>query len=171
MVGGACAHPIHALELFKRRYDIEYGRAADALRMIQCQTVGYPRASIMSGDVELLEAECAHYLDQIQCHRPLGVGQMVMVAAGLAAGAITAKVWRDDREVFCQLGRHLVPHYVGLRVAMDEHERSAIAASRYRLFGSGGFDAFSSISFERSFLHPAFLRTDRCLAEDWSRLA
>ena len=53
---------------------------------------------------------------------------MLWVAFDLGAVAVAAQVWADHGVVFCQTGRNLVPHGVGLRVAVEHQQRRAGAA-------------------------------------------
>ena len=52
---------------------------------------------------------------------------MVGIAVGLTAVAIAAEVGDDDSEILGELGGDLVPHDVGLGVAVEEEQGWAAA--------------------------------------------
>ena len=101
---------------------------ADALRVVECESIGDARAPIVPDDIEAIETKRSHHLDQVERHRALGIGQVLGVGGRLAAGAITAQVGRDDREALGEARRDLVPHHMSLRIAVNEEQRRAVAA-------------------------------------------
>src|ERR1700761_3992923 len=74
---------------------------------------------------EALVAEFAHDEDLVVGHRAFGVRVVSRTARRFAAVAVAAQVGEDDHVVFGQDGGDVVPHHVGLRVAVQEQDGGA----------------------------------------------
>jgi hypothetical protein len=112
----------------QRRRDVEHGDAAHAPAMVARQAMRHPAAAVVANDVEALVAERAHHLGHVLGHRALGIVGVVGQALGLGGIAIAAQVRADNGVVARELRRHLVPHGVGLRIAMQEQHGLAAPA-------------------------------------------
>ena len=92
-------------------------------------------AAVVADDVEAIEAQRRHHLDLIP--RRGALAMLVEVVGGrLAAVAVAAQVRHHHRVVRGKRRRHLVPHHVGLRVAVEQEERRALAAL-HQIYGGG----------------------------------
>jgi hypothetical protein len=94
-------------------------------REVEDEPVGDTGAAVVTDEPEGLEAERLHDLDLVPRHRPLRVARVVCAAVGLRAVAVATQVCRDDREALGEARRHLVPHGVRLRVAVEKKHRRA----------------------------------------------
>jgi hypothetical protein len=92
--------------------------------MVEAQPMHDARAAVVSHHGEAIEAERGHRLDLVLRHRALGVVARIR----LLAVAVAAQVRRDDRAAFGEPGRHLVPHDMRLRIAVQQQHRRAFAA-------------------------------------------
>ena len=105
--------------------DVQHRDLGDRLRVVEGHPVADPGSPVVADDGELVEAELAHDLDLVCRHRALGVGLVDMAARGLAAVAVAAEVGEDDGVVFGEDGGDVMPHDVGLRVAVEQQDRAA----------------------------------------------
>jgi hypothetical protein len=112
------------------------------------QAVGHPRAAVVPGDGEPVEAERRHRLDLVERQRPLGIGREIGAGQRLRAVAIAAQIGRDDGEVLGQARRHLAPHRMGLRVAVQQQQRRAAAAGHQVDARARGLDPLPAKSGE-----------------------
>ena len=112
--------------------DVEDGELGDRPRVVQGHAVGDARAPVVARHGEALEAEFAHHQDLVVGHRALGVGVMGGAAGRLAAVAVTAQVGEDDHVVLGQDGGDVVPHDVGLRVAVQQQDGGARFVAAYQ---------------------------------------
>jgi len=104
------------------------------MRVVEGQPVRHPGAAIVADDGELVEAELAHHQRLIPRHRALGVGVVGRAAGRLAAVAVPAQVGQDDRVILGEDRGDMVPHHVGLRVAVQQqHRRAALVAAHQRV--------------------------------------
>ena len=110
------------------RHNVQGGQLADAFRVVFGQAVRHPRAPVVAAQEKGLKPQPGHGVNLILGHGALGVVGMVGVAGGLAAVAIAAQVGGHDGEIRGQPGGDLVPHRMGLRVAVQQQERRAAAA-------------------------------------------
>lgn len=76
-----------------------------------------PRAAVVPGDEEGLEAEPRHGFELVPGHGAEGVIRVVGQSARLAAVAVAPQIGRDHGEILREPGRHLVPHDVRRRIA------------------------------------------------------
>jgi hypothetical protein len=123
------------------RDDVEDGELRHRLREVQGHPVGHPGAPVVADDRELLEAEIAHHQRLVPRHRALGVALVGGAAGRLATVAVTAQVGEHDRVVKGEDGRDVVPHHVGLRVAVQQQDgRATVVAADQRVnpYPSGG---------------------------------
>jgi hypothetical protein len=133
--------PVGEAELQVRRaqgvaggHDVQHRELGDQVGVVERQPVGYPGASVVAHDGELVEAELAHHQRLVPRHRALGVGLMRRAAGRLAAVAVTAQVGQDDRMILGENRGDVVPHDVGLRVAVQQqHGRAALVAAHQRV--------------------------------------
>ncbi len=89
--------------------------------------MGDPRAPVVAGQEEALEPEPRHEADLVPGHDFLGVGFVVALIARLAAVTLTSQIGGDDGKVFRQGRRDLVPHGVGLRIAVQQEQPGPLA--------------------------------------------
>ena len=75
-----------------------------------------------------------------------------IVGGRLAAVAVAAQVGRYHRVVRGKRRRHLVPHHVGLRVAVEQEERRAPAAFHQIDGGGRGLDPGLGEAVEHAWL-------------------
>jgi len=81
----------------------------------------------MPGDGEFVEAERLHHLDLVERQRPLRIIDEIRPAA--VSSCRRSRADRDDDgEVLGQKRRHLTPHHMRLRVAVDQQQRRPVAA-------------------------------------------
>ena len=92
---------------------------------LYCYAVGDAGAPVVTRHGKALKAELAHHQDLVVGHRALGVGIVSRTARRLAAVAEAAQVGEDDHVVLGQDGGHVVPHDVGLRVAVQQQDGGA----------------------------------------------
>jgi len=135
----------HALvdifEPIKGRDDVEQGGAFDALGMIPQQPVRDAGAAVVPRHAKALEAERLHRLDLVLRQCALGVGGKIGPGRRLRTVAVAAQVGDHQREVLRQSRRHLAPHHMRLRIAVQQEQRRP-AATRHQVdFGTGGGDA------------------------------
>ena len=119
---------VGAPEMLGGRQDVEHRQLQHALRVVERQAIGAAPAAVVPGDEERLEPELAHHRDLVARHRPLRVRRVVGRGRRLRAVAVAAQIGRHHREVARQARRHLVPHHVGLRMAVQQQERRPAAA-------------------------------------------
>ena len=101
-------------------------------------------APVVATQEERIEPQVLHGVHQILRHRPLGVVEVLRVALRLAAVAVAAQVGAHNRKVLGQPVRDLVPHGVGLRVAVQQQQRRPVAAP----------DEIHDLAASRFNLHP-----------------
>ena len=89
-----------------------------------------PGSAVVAHHGELAEAQIAHHQDLVPRHRALAVGLVARAAGGLATVAVAAQVGQDDGVVFGEYGGHVMPHDVGLRVAVQQEHGTAGAADQ-----------------------------------------
>ena len=82
-------------------------------------------AAVVAGHRELVEAEIAHHDHLVARHGALGVPLVPGAARGLAAVPVAAEVGEDYRVVFGEGGSDVMPHDVGLRIAVQQQDRAA----------------------------------------------
>jgi hypothetical protein len=87
------------------------------------------RAAIVPDYRESLEAQRAHDFHLVQRHRALRLIDMIVAVRRFAAVAVASEVGHDHGESLCQPRRDLVPHHVGLRIAVQEQEWWTAAAA------------------------------------------
>ena len=88
--------------------------------MILGQPVGNPGSPVVGDQEEGVESQLLHHLHLVLRHSPLGVGQVLRIAVGLAAVPVSPQVGGDHRKFFGQSRRYLVPYGMGLRVAVEQ---------------------------------------------------
>jgi hypothetical protein len=129
--------PVGEAELHVRRaegvaggHDVQHRELGDQVGVVKRQSVAHPGAAVVANHGELVEAELAHDQRLVPRHRALGVGLMGRAARRLAAVAIAAQVGEDDRMILGEDRGDVVPHDVGLRVAVQQQDgRAALVAS------------------------------------------
>jgi hypothetical protein len=88
--------------------------------MASVGAVADPGAAVVAGHGEFLETKRSHDLGLILGHGALRIGLVIVATGRLGAVAVAAQVGQHDGEAFGQGGRDLVPHDLGLRVAMEQ---------------------------------------------------
>src|SRR6266496_4087484 len=88
--------------------------------MIERQPIRDTTAAIVSGDGEARKAQMLHYIDHVARHRALGIGRMVRRGRRTTASPIPAKICAHDGEMTGKERRHLSPHHVCLRKAVQQ---------------------------------------------------
>ena len=108
-------------------------------------------AAVVAHDVEAMETQRGHHLDLIPRRGALAM-LVEVVGCRLAAVAVAAQVRHHHRVVRGKRRRHLVPHHVGLRVAVEQEERRALAAFHQIDGGGRGLDPGLGEAFEHAWL-------------------
>jgi hypothetical protein len=121
---------VGVLEGVPGRDDVQYRELGDHIRVVECHPVTDPGAAVVARHGELLKAQIAHHQHLVPGHRALAVGLMAGAAGGLAAVAVAAQVGQDHGVVFGEHGGHVMPHDVGLRVAVQQQHGTAAAADQ-----------------------------------------
>ena len=111
-----------------RRHDVEHRQVCDLVRVIERQALADAPAAVVADNGEARVAVVLHHLDHVERHRALRVVRVIFRVLGLAAVAVAAQVRHDDRVVFREVGRDLVPGHVRLRRAVDQEQRRTVAA-------------------------------------------
>ncbi len=106
--------------------------------MVEREPVGDAAAAIVAREREAHMAERRHELHHHGRHGALGVGRVVASRLRNGRPAVAGEVGDHQGEMPGQLGRHLVPHHIGLGVAVQQQERRpAAAGAREDLAGRG----------------------------------
>jgi hypothetical protein len=98
----------------------------DRRRVVEAGADGDQRAPVVAGQGEPVMAQLVRQRDDVGGHGPLGVD----VAHRLVARAVAAQVGTDDGVVGGEVRGDVPPHEVGLREAVQQHDRAARAADR-----------------------------------------
>jgi hypothetical protein len=117
--------PVGVAEGVPGRHDVEHRELGDRLRVVERHPVADAGAAVVSHHGELLKAQLAHHQHLVPGHRALGVGLVVAAARGLAAVPVAAQVGEDHGVVFGEDGGDVMPHDMGLRVAVQQQHRAA----------------------------------------------
>jgi hypothetical protein len=123
-----CAGDPHALVLLHGGDDIEHRQLLRPRRVVERESVGDPRAAVVPGERKAFVAEQFHDLHQVPGRRPLAIGVKRSAGRRFRAVAVAAHVGTHDGEILGQRGGDLVPHDVGLRIAMNQQERRPVSA-------------------------------------------
>jgi hypothetical protein len=121
---------VGVLEGVPGRDDVQYREPGDRVLVVERHPVTDPGSAVVTRHGELVEAQIAHHHDLVPRHRALAVGLMARAAGGLAAVAVAAQVGQDNGVVFGEYGGHVMPHDVGLRVAVQQQHGTAGAADQ-----------------------------------------
>ena len=97
-------------------------------------------AAVMAGEVETSMPERLHHVDHRGGHGALGIGRVIGAGVGRRRPAVARQVRDHEGEVLLQLISDLVPHHVGLRVAMEQQQRRPAAARAHKDFPGRGID-------------------------------
>jgi hypothetical protein len=123
------------------RHDVEHAQLLDPLGVVERHAVRDAAAAVVAGDHEAVEAELGHRRDLVGGGRALAVAGVVVAVGGMAAVAVAAQVAGDHGEALGQPGRHLVPHEMGLRIAVQQQERRPRASAHQVDLALRGGDA------------------------------
>ena len=91
--------------------------------MVTGEAVGDPRAAVVAGDGEPLEAERRHRLDLILGQGTLRIIDVIRPSRRLRAVAVAAQIGDHDSELDGEARSQFAPHQMGLRVAVQQQER------------------------------------------------
>jgi hypothetical protein len=122
--------PAGVLEGVPGRDDVQHRELGDRIRVVECHPVTDPGAAVVARHGELLKAQIAHHQHLVPGHRALAVGLVAGAAWGLAAVAVATQVGQDHGMVFGEYWGHVMPHDVGLRVAVQQQHGTAAAADQ-----------------------------------------
>ncbi len=114
---------VHRVPHVQRRQDIEAEQVGDVVRVVEPGPERDQRAAVVPGQSEPVVAESRGQRDDIGGHRALRVRRTAV--GRLVAGAVAAQVGADHRVVAGQVGRDVPPDQVGLREAVQQHDRAA----------------------------------------------
>ena len=120
-------HIRHAVHMFRRR-DVEHRQPRDPIRIVGGQTMGDTPTPVMADDGVAIKPQVRHQARQVPRHGALGIGRMVRVRRRLAAVAVTAQIGHDQGVMPRHQGRQLVPHGMGLRIAVQQQNRRPLAS-------------------------------------------
>ena len=138
--------PVQLLPVIIGRRDIEHREFRQPAGMIERQPIRHPPAAVVTGEREMHMAELLHRLHHHLRHRALGVGRMVVVAAGHVRPAIARQVGDDQRELVRQLRRDRMPHHMRRRKSVQQQQRRPLAADAGKDAARRGVDPFGGIS-------------------------
>jgi len=127
---GEAEFPAGVLEGVPGRDDVQYRELGDRIRVVERHPVTDPAAAVVARHGELLKAQIAHHQHLVPGHRALAVGLVAGAAGGLATVAVAAQVGQDHGMVFGEYWGHVMPHDVGLRVAVQQQHGTAAAADQ-----------------------------------------
>jgi hypothetical protein len=112
-----------------RGNDVEERDFADAIRMVECQSMRRACAPVMTRKKKPVMAKCCHDIDLILSHDAKRIIDMVYASIGGAnAVAVTAKIGHYDVESPRQMTSDLVPGGMSERVAVQQQEWWTFAA-------------------------------------------
>jgi hypothetical protein len=114
--------------------------------VIERQPIRHTPTAVVAGEREMHMAELLHRLHHRSCHRALGVGRVVFVAARHVRPAIARQVGDDQREFVCKLRRHRVPHHMRRRKSVQQQQRRPLAADAGKDTARRGVDPFGGVS-------------------------
>ena len=106
-------------------HHVERGEGTHLRGVVERHAMADAGAAIVPHHVKAVEPQRRHDLDLILCRGALAV-VVEIVGGGLAAVAVAAQVGRHHRVVLCEYRRHLVPHQVILRIAVEQQKRRAL---------------------------------------------
>lgn len=122
--GGGAVHDVPGVQ---RRQDVERGEMGDRLRVVEGRADRHEGAPVVTGQREPVVPERAGERDGVGGHGALGV-RVGGCGGGFVARAVSAQVGADDGVVGGEFDGDVPPHEVGLREAVQEHDRAARAA-------------------------------------------
>jgi len=128
-----------------RRHDVQHGEMRDLVGVIERHAVSHAPAAVVPDNRKPIEAVVLHDFDHVERHRPLRVVGVVVAVGRFAAVTVATEVGHDHRVVLGELGRDDVPGHVGLRRAVDEQQRRAVATA-YHV--DGGARRLNLVVFE-----------------------
>ena len=120
---------VGALEVMQRRDDVHGAEPFDRLRRVERQAVRDAGAAVMRDDPEALEAESAHQRHHVRRHGALGIGARGRRGRRLGGQPVAAQVRADHGEAPRQGRRDLCHMACGLRIAVQQQQRRAVAAA------------------------------------------
>jgi hypothetical protein len=127
VVAGQAEVAVHRLPHVQLWQDVQRRQAGDGLGVVEGQTVADQRPVVMADDGEPVVAQRGHQLAHVGGHDPLGVALVARVAGRLVTVAVAAQVGADHGEPLGQRWRNRVPGDMGLRVAVQQDHRRAVA--------------------------------------------
>lgn len=108
--------------------DVEACKLEDSVGLIERHPECGACAAVVASDHEPLEAEVGHDVELILAHATKRIVAAVLLAARLAAVAVTPQIGGDHGEVAREPRRDLVPVYVRERVAVQQQHSRALSA-------------------------------------------
>ena len=94
-------------------------QALDPLGVVAGEPVGDARAAVVAGDGEAFEAQCRHCLDLVLRQGALAVIFAVWAGRRFRAVAVAAQIGDHEGKFAGQARRHLAPHQMRLRIAVQ----------------------------------------------------
>jgi hypothetical protein len=88
--------------------------------MVECHTMRHTSTAVVSYHGKVFEAELLHNFDLVLGGGPLRVPEVILTVWRVAAVAIAAEVWKDQREIIGQSRRDLMPHHMRLWVPVQQ---------------------------------------------------
>ena len=164
MEGGKRLLPVEAVPFLDGRDDVEKRQALDAVRPIQCQAIGDPRAPVVADQGEALMAQRPHQPRHHRRHVPLGIASICLVRLDEAAVAIARQIGQDEGERFPPAA---APRDASRHGSRDSHG-AAEAAGPCRRCGNGSRNRRSEA---RWLSKPGKSRSCRTLARPGRALA
>ena len=119
--------PANLLPDLEGRQDVEEREPLHPPGMVERQPVSDPGAAVVGRHREADVAQRLHDGDHVPAHGALGIGFVPLVAARRGGPAVAAQVHAHDPVGFRQARRQAVPHGLGLREPVQEHERRTLA--------------------------------------------
>ncbi|MNV71266.1 hypothetical protein D3C71_1642750 [compost metagenome] len=115
----------------QRGRDVEQHQALHRPGVVSRQTVRHAGAAVVRQHGKARVAQMPHHRQHFGTHDALAVEQMRGVADGFGGISVAAQVGQHQREVLRQRRGHLVPDRAGLRMAVQQQQRWAVAARQH----------------------------------------
>lgn len=118
---------VHDLPHVQGRQDVQAGQVGDRVGMVQARAERDQGAPVVPGERETFVSQGPGQGDDVGGHRAFRVRRLI-VGGRLVARPVPAQVGADHRVVRGEVRRDVPPHQVGLREAVQQHDRAAGAA-------------------------------------------
>jgi hypothetical protein len=104
-------------------HDVKDGGTLDTVGIVQAHAVNDEPAAVVADRGEAVEPGRGHQADLIGGHDALAVLGVIGSPGRLCRAAVTPQVRQNDRVILRQGWCRLVPHHVGLGIAVQHQDR------------------------------------------------